>query len=233
MGTGVLVEVQYASASSTLPAVILMPPPEDIDLTQLLVRATGGGREALDAVFPVVYDELKELARAKLRMEREGHTLNATGLVHEAYLKLADQDRVTWQSRVHFFAVASLAMRRILVSYARSRKTGKRAGRSASLPLASAEHLATGDVFGEEEADDLLALDEALERLGSFNPKGADVVQYRFFGGLAHREIAEVMGVSEVTVRRRWAAAKAWLRSELDPAVVAHTGTLLAGAPPS
>jgi RNA polymerase sigma factor (TIGR02999 family) len=201
------------------------------DITRLLQQASGGRRDALDHLFPLVYDELRRLARAKLRMERVGHTLNATSLVHEAYLKLVDQDRVEWHSRAHFFAVASLAMRRILVNHAKGRSRAKRGGDSEPVPLDTADELSGVDpIFTDDEAAELVALDAALGRLQDFNPRGADVVQYRFFGGLVHQEIAEVTGVSEVTVRRRWAAAKAWLRAELDPAGLDRTETVLTGA---
>ena len=196
------------------------------EITRLLREASEGRKEVLDQLFPLVYDELRALARSKLRMEADGHTLNATGLVHEAYLKLVDQERVEWQSRAHFFAMAALSMRRILVNHAKGRKRVKRGGGERALTLDRfAEELALSDA----QAEELVALDEALERLKDFNPDGADVVQYRFFGGLAHQEIAEVTGVSEVTVRRRWAAAKAWLRAELAPGALERGTTLVLG----
>lgn len=190
-------------------------------VTHLLSEASAGDRKALDRLFPLVYDELKEISRARLRKERDGHTLNATALVHEAYMRLVAQDEVEWQSRSHFFAVASMAMRRILVSHARAKLAHKRGGGGADVPLDEvAEHVPGGDAMSADEATELVALDDALEELRGFNPRGADVVAYRFFGGLAHREIAEVTGVSEVTVRRRWRAAKTWLRGYLDPDTV-------------
>ena len=196
------------------------------EITRLLREASEGRKEVLDQLFPLVYDELRALARSKLRMEADGHTLNATGLVHEAYLKLVDQERVEWQSRAHFFAMAALSMRRILVNHAKGRKRVKRGGGERALTLDRfAEELALSDA----QAEELVALDEALERLKDFSPDGADVVQYRFFGGLAHQEIAEVTGVSEVTVRRRWAAAKAWLRAELAPGALERGTTLVLG----
>jgi RNA polymerase sigma factor (TIGR02999 family) len=205
-------------------------PERDTEITRLLHRASGGQKEAFDRLFPLVYEELRGLARAKLRAERDGHTLNATGLVHEAYLRLVDQDRVEWKSRAHFFAMAALAMRRILVNHAKGRKRIKRGGGAAPVPLEQVDDAALGaPIFSEQQASELLELDAALERLHGFNPQGADVVQYRFFGGLAHKEIAEVTGVSEVTVRRRWAAAKAWLRAELDPGAMVRTTEVLAG----
>ncbi|MEQ9401222.1 MAG: sigma-70 family RNA polymerase sigma factor [Longimicrobiales bacterium] len=204
------------------------PPREPAAVTRLLAEASGGDRSAMDRLFPLVYDELKAISRARLRREREGHTLNATALVHEAYLALVEQDRVEWQSRAHFFAVASLAMRRILISYARARLSEKRGGGQAHVPLDDvAGSVESPDVLSPDEATELVALDDALGELETFNPQGAEVVQYRFFGGLEHREIAEVTGVSEVTVRRRWTAAKTWLRGYLDPGLVDRTTSLL------
>ncbi len=150
------------------------------------------------------------MAASKLRLEREGHTLNATALVHEAYLKLVDQTRIEWQSRGHFFAVASQAMRRILVNYARERNAQKRGGRHEHVSLIDA-HVFQNTIDSER----LEALDDALTRLSAFDERGAEVVTYRYFGGLTHAEIGSVLGTSEVTVRRAWTAAKAWLKAEL------------------
>lgn len=196
-------------------------------VTLLLREASRGNRTALDELIPLVYDELKIIGRAKLRREPDGHTLNATALVHEAYVSLVEQERVEWQSSAHFFAVASLAMRRILVSHARAHLAEKRGGGAVPVPLDAVEEVAGAVMFTDEEAEDLVELDDALQRLKGFNPDGAAVVEYRFFGGLAHREIAAVTGVSEVTVRRRWAAAKAWLRSHVPPQSVDRTLTLI------
>ncbi len=180
------------------------------DLTQLLSDASAGNVDALNRVFPFVYGELRRLARSRRRRERDDHTLNTTALVHEAYLRLVDQRHVHWQNRAHFYAVASQAMRRILVNYAEMRNARKRGGGAEHVPF---HGLAGGP--GEGDAIDVLALDEALERLKAFNERGADVVTYRFFGGLTYEEIAEVMGTSAVTVRRAWTAARFWLRREL------------------
>lgn len=183
------------------------------EVTRLLERASHGNREAFDELFPVVYDELKAIARNRLRSERSGHTLGATALVHEAYLNLVDQERVEWQGRAHFFSVAAAAMRRILIDYARMKKRRKRGGDARHVSVESAdEH---GELISESQAIELLALDQALDRLRAFNEEGADVVVYRLFGGLTHEEIAEVSGVAEITVRRRWSAARAWLRGQL------------------
>ena len=181
------------------------------DVTRLLAEASGGNVEALNDLFPLVYDELRRIAHQRLRRERPGHTLSTTALVHEAYLKLAEQKRVEWQSRAHFYAVASHAMRRILVNYAEARRAGKRGGGAEHVPLEEA--LVALD---DAQLDELLAIDEALDRLKAFNPRGAEVVVHRFFGGLGHEDIAEALGVSVVTVRRSWTVAKAWLRKELS-----------------
>jgi RNA polymerase sigma factor (TIGR02999 family) len=163
-----------------------------------------------------VYEELKMLARGKLVFERKDHTLDTTSLVHEAYLKLVGQTRAEWHSRAQFFAVAAQAMRRILVDHARQRNSAKRSGGGRRVPLELAENVASNDsAFTADEADGLIALDSALDRLSQFNPRGASVVEYRFFGGLRFQEIGDVLGVSEVTARRSWTLAKTWLRREL------------------
>ncbi|MCI0434589.1 MAG: sigma-70 family RNA polymerase sigma factor [Gemmatimonadetes bacterium] len=179
-------------------------------LTEILVKASGGNVDAMNRLFPIVYDELRRLAHSRLRSERPDHTLNTTALVHEAYMKLVDQTRVHWQSRAHFFAIASRAMRRILVNYAEARKAAKRGGEAIRLPLEDA-----GLEISGQDMDDVLALNQALDRLAAFNPRGADVVVYRFFGGLAHEEIAQVTGASVMTVRRDWSAARSWLHQQL------------------
>lgn len=187
----------------------------DTAVTRLLNEAAGGSSEAYEALLPVIYEELKRLASGRLAVERAGHTLNATALVHETYLKLVDQDRVEWSSRSHFYAVASQAMRRILIDYARTRKRAKRGGDAEvlSIDLAGLE-----ERTGNEPSmdwDELLSLDGALQRLADENRRAADIVQYRFFGDLTYGEIAEVLGVSVPTVRRGWTFARMWLRREL------------------
>lgn len=179
--------------------------------TQLLKAWSGGDRVAADRLFPLVYDELRRLAHAKLRRERPGHTLSTTALVHEAYLRLIDQTRVEWQSRAHFFAIAAQAMRRILVDYARRRCAQKRGG--PQRPLALEE----GQVAVDEQAALVVTLDAALRRLGARSERMACVVECRFFGGLTQRETAEALGVSARTVRRDWQKARAWLYKELKP----------------
>lgn len=214
------VSVPGASRVSSTPAGMTKPDPPAEDLTELLAEASAGNVEALNRVFPLVYGELRHLARSRRRWERDDHTLNTTALVHEAYLRLVDQRRVQWQNRAHFYAVASQAMRRILVNHAEKRNAQKRGS--------GAEHVALPGLVAApdgEDTIDVLALDQALERLKAFNERGADVVTYRFFGGLTYEEIAEVMGTSAVTVRRAWTAARFWLRREL------REGTPGAGPP--
>ena len=186
-----------------------MPAPTE-DITDLLAGLSGGNRDVVDAILPRVYDELQALAHGQLRRERRDHTLNTTALVHEAYLKLVKQDRVTWQNRAHFFAIASTAMRRILINYAHKRNAEKRGGGQV---LATFEDGMGGG--REANVEELLALDAALERLGALNERQSRVVEYRFFGGLTHEEIAEVLDVSVPTVGRDWRFARAWLSREL------------------
>ena len=186
------------------------------DVTALLVDFQAGDRGAVDALLPHLYPQLEEMARRQLRGERDGHTLDTAALVHEAYLKLVDQTRADWQSRSHFLGVASIAMRRILVNYARKRRAAKRGGNEVAVTLHD------GEVGQVARADDLLALDEALDRLAQLDARSARVVEMWFFGGLEQTEIAQALGVSEKTVRRDWQSAKAWLshalRSDPPPA---------------
>lgn len=179
------------------------------DVTLLLVEASRGDRGAVDALLPHVYKELRRLAGGYMKREREGHTLDATGLVHEAYMRLVDQSRVEWQNRSHFFGIAATAMRRILVDHARARQADKRGG--------GIEHAEIVDdlVASDERGDELIAVDEALERLAVWDPVKSRVVELRFFGGLSIEECAEVMEVSVATVNRHWRMAKAWLHGEL------------------
>jgi RNA polymerase sigma factor (TIGR02999 family) len=180
------------------------------DVTQLLSDLRAGDADAVDAILPHVYGELQDLARRQLRGERDGHTLDTAALVHEAYLKLVRQDRVDWQSRAHFLGVASLAMRRILVNYARKRRAEKRGGGE----VAATYH--DGEIGKEAKTEELLALDEALDGLAARSERQARVVEMWFFGGLTHAEIAEALGVSEPTVRRDWRVARAWLSHVLS-----------------
>jgi RNA polymerase sigma factor (TIGR02999 family) len=189
--------------------------PEGGGITALLREAGGGNRAAFDRLLPLVYAELKRLAHGRLRLERPGHTLGTTALVHEAYFRLVGQTRTEWQNRGQFFAVASEAMRRILLDYAKRRRAAKRGGAGRTVPLDDAVDVPAGDLLSDDQSDELLALDGALRRLAEFNPRGAQVVQYRFFGGLSVEEIGAITSTSERTVRRAWMVAKAWLRQEL------------------
>lgn len=181
----------------------------DVDITGMLRDASEGRRASLEALFPVVYDDLRAIARRRMNQERAGHTLSATALVHEAYVRLVDQTRVQWRDRAHFFGVAAEAMRRILVDYARRRAAGKRGGGAEPLSLDATE------IPVQERASELLALDAALERLEALDERLARVVVYRFFGGLSEEEIAELIGVTTRTVRRDWVKARGWLYREL------------------
>jgi len=189
---------------------VISPHSRQLEVTRLLVQAHSGQREALDQLLPAVYEELRRIASGRLRFERVGHTLNATALVHEAYTRLVDQTRVEWQGRAHFFAVASEAMRRILVNHARARNAQRRGAGVLHVSLEE-EHVFASDAQSEQ----VEALGEALERLEAFDVRGAQVVTYRFFGGLTHDEVAEVLGVSEITVRRSWRSARAWLKLQM------------------
>ena len=180
------------------------------DVTEMLKEWSDGNTRVLDNLMPLVYEELRRQASRFLRKERAGHTLQTTALIHEAYLKLIDQKNVEWQNRAHFFAIASTAMRRILVDYARERHREKRGGAGGNLPLDEALQISS-----KEKPIDLVALDEALTRLAGFDPRQARIVELRYFSGLDTDEPAAVLGVSNATVRRDWSFAKAWLRQEI------------------
>jgi len=180
------------------------------DVTKLLADCSQGNQDALAKLLPLVYEELRRLASSYLKRERVGHTLQATALVHEAYLRLVDQRSVQWQNRGHFFAVAAQAMRRILVNHAVSRGRQKRGGGHARVSLE--EPVA---VIGEQDID-LVALDEALHKLANLDQRKSQLVELRFFDGLSAEEAGEVLGVSLATVKREWDLAKAWLRREVE-----------------
>ena len=182
----------------------------DLEITRLLQDWSEGNQTALDKLMPLVYDELRRQAARYLRNERQGHTLQTTALIHEAYLKLLGYERIEWQNRVHFFAIASTAMRRILVDYARERKREKRGGIAENLPLDEALQISA-----DEKSVDLIALDEALNRLAKLSARQARVVELRYFSGLSNDETAEVLGVSNATVRNDWNLAKAWLKLQI------------------
>ena len=175
----------------------------------MLIDWTHGDTEAPAKLMPLVYDELRQLARQYLQRERPDHTLQATGLVHEAYLRLVDQSTASWENRAHFFGVAAQLMRRILVDYARSHRAEKRGGGWDK--LAFDEAIAPS----AERSVDLVALDDALKDLLALDPRQSQIVELRFFGGLTNEEVGEVLDISPRTVKREWRMAKAWLRREI------------------
>jgi RNA polymerase sigma-70 factor, ECF subfamily len=179
------------------------------EITRLLVEWGNGDQQALERLTPLVYEELHRLARRYLRQERQGHTLQSTALVHEAYLKLVGQHSVRWQNRAQFFGIAAQLIRRILVDYARNKHAAKRGADAPKLSLDEA--LA---VPGERDLD-LVALDDALETLAKLDPRQSRLVELRFFAGLTVEETAEVLQMSPATVKRDWTAAKAWLFREI------------------
>ncbi len=185
----------------------------DESVTQLLVIAGAGDRRALDRLFPLVYDQLRVLARARLRGGPRAHTLNTTALVHEAFIKLTAGEAPSWQGRAHFFAIASRAMRFVLISYARERNAQKRGGGVAELALDDALNLVGPEVG--LQAEELLTLDHALEQLAEQDQQLAELVEMRFFGGMKYEEIAEVTGQSLSTVKRAWRRARAWLYTSI------------------
>lgn len=180
------------------------------DVTALLIDWNNGNRQALDALLPLVYDELRRLAARYLRRERPGHTLQGTALVHEAYIRLIDQSRVEWQNRAHFFGVAAQMIRRILVDHARAKKSAKRGGAAPKLTLDESLDLPQGPDI------DLVRLDDALSDLERIDPQQARMVELRFFTGLSIEETAAALKVSPATVKRDWVLAKAWLFRELS-----------------
>ncbi len=180
------------------------------EATQLFTDWSDGDAVSLDELIPVVYDELRRLARHYLSRERVDHTLQPTALVHEVYLRLIGQDNVRWQNRAHFFAVAAQMMRRILVDHAKGHHRTKRGGGAIKLSLDEAINLSV------EGAMDLVALDEALARLSATDPRKSQVVELRYFGGMSVEETAEILGISHKTVMREWVTARAWLYRELS-----------------
>jgi RNA polymerase sigma factor (TIGR02999 family) len=179
------------------------------EITQLLTEINNGNRDAEARLMPLVYAELRRLAAHYIRQERPGHSMQATALVHEAYLRLVDQ-RGDWKSRAHFFGVAAQMMRRILVDHARAKIAEKRGGGREKVSLDEAL------VFSEQPSVEILALDEALTRLEEWDPRQSRIVELMFFGGLNEEETADVVGVSTRTVKRDWSMAKAWLYKELS-----------------
>ena len=181
-----------------------------VQITRLLKAWSDGDQAAADELAPLVYQELRRMARRYMQREREGHTLQTTALVNEAYLRLVDAGEVRWQDRVHFFAVSAQMMRRILVDAARAKGTGKRGGQSPHVNLNEALDAAPA------RASELIALDEALEELARMDPRKAKVVELRYFGGLSVEETAEVVKMSPQSVMRDWKLAKAWLLRALS-----------------
>ena len=179
-------------------------------VTQLLHEWSDGDKDAPARLMPLVYDELRKLAGRYLSRERSDHTLQATALVHEAYLQLVDQTQVSWQSRAHFYGFAAQAMRHILVDHARARAADKRGGGAVKLDLEEA------DILPEQRATEIVALDDALKVLAKFDERKSKIVELRFFGGLTEEEIATHLGISERTVKRDWKMARLWLYRELN-----------------
>ncbi len=184
--------------------------PTSHEITRLLLAWSEGDKQALDRLVPLVYDELRRLAKNYMRKERAGQTLQTTALIHEAYLRLIDADRVQWRNRAHFFGIAARLMRQILVARARERGCQKRGGGAERVSLDESM------VIDERLNEDLVALDEALGELSQFDARMAQVVEMRFFGGLTEEEIAAALDVSTKTVRRDWRLARSWLRRKLS-----------------
>ncbi|SPE26021.1 RNA polymerase, sigma-24 subunit, ECF subfamily [Candidatus Sulfopaludibacter sp. SbA3] len=184
-----------------------MPGPQEF--TQLLVSWRNGDKTALDAMTPVLYDELRRVARRLLAAERADHTLQPTALVHEAYLRLVDQRAVDWQNRAHFLGIAASMMRRILINHAKAYKAAKREGYAEAITLDDALGIFTNPRV------DLLDLDQSLDKLTKLDPQQGKVVELRYFGGLSIEETAEVMGISPATVKREWGTARLWLIQQM------------------
>jgi RNA polymerase sigma factor (TIGR02999 family) len=186
---------------------MVVPSPKEV--TRLLVDWGNGDQAALDELIPLVYDELRRLAGRYMRRESQGHTLQTSALVNEAYMRLVDQRSVQWQNRAHFFGVAAQLMRRILVDHARSRSRAKRGAGAQMVSLAEQAVIS-------EEASEVIALDEALKNLAEMDPRKCQIVEMRFFGGLTNEEVAEVLKVTSRTVEREWRKAKAWLHRAIS-----------------
>jgi RNA polymerase sigma-70 factor (ECF subfamily) len=180
------------------------------EITELLLSWSNGDQAALDQLIPLVYPELKRLARRYMGRENADHTLQTSALINEAYLRLIDRRNVRWQDRAHFFAVAAQIMRHILVDHARMYRYGKRGGGTIHVPLDE------GTIVREERAGELVALDDALRRLAAIDPRKSQIVELRFFGGLTVEETSEVMNLAPITIMREWRAAKAWLWREIS-----------------
>lgn len=185
-------------------------------VTHLLSSLAAGDRQASEQLLPLVYDQLRRAAQQKMAQERTSHTLSATALVHEAYMRLVGDDDVKWDGRAHFYAAAAEAMRRILIEHARSRNRVKRGGDRQRVPLSVV------DLAADPDPDQILSLDAAIERLGKEDPRLAEIVRLRFYAGLSVEETASALGVSDRTIKRDWAFARAWLHRDLESASDAH-----------
>ncbi|TWT76329.1 RNA polymerase sigma factor [Planctomycetes bacterium CA13] len=184
--------------------------PDEIDVAATLSDVADGDKDAAERLMPLVYDRLRYLARNMLSQEAPGHTLQPTALVNETYLRMADQTRVNWRGKTHFFAIGAKMMRRILVDHARSRKRIKRGGEAQRIPLEDDLKVTM------RNDEDVLAVEAALTKLGEIDSRQAEIVELRFFGGLTIEEVAEVIGVSKRTVESEWTMVRAWLRRELS-----------------
>ena len=186
-----------------------MAQPSAQEITRLLLAWGQGDQTALERLMPLVYEELRRLARRHMNRQRPGHTLQTTALVNEAYLRLIDSSQVQWQNRAHFFAVSAQLMRRILVDFARSRKSLKRGAEARQITLDDSLEVSS------ERGADMIALDDALNALAEMNPRQSQIVELRYFGGLSEEEVAEALKISPRTARRDWSLARAWLYREL------------------
>lgn len=183
---------------------------DERQITEMLAAWSGGDESSIDRLLPLVEAELRRIAHNYMRGENPAHTLQTTALVNEAYLKMVDQTRVTWQNRAHFFGVSAQIMRRILINYARDKKAGKRGGENAvRLNIDEVQ------IMSAEKSDELIALDESLERLALFDKLKSRIVEMRYFGGLSLEETAEVLGVSPSTVSLHWRLARVWLKNDI------------------
>jgi RNA polymerase sigma factor, TIGR02999 family len=210
------IRVGYSIAMALDPAGPISDTAPSDNITGLLLAAGQGDRAALEACFPLVYQELKTIARRQRRAWHGNPTLNTTALIHEAYLKIVDQKHVGATSRAHFFAIASTAMRHILCNYARDRSRKKRGGEVEEVSLRHVDLASRTPDISDEAADSLTALADALERLGQISKRQCQVVECRFFAGLSVEETALALGVSPATVKRDWTFARAWLHREMD-----------------
>ncbi len=187
-----------------------MPPGTSYPVTELLTRWSSGDTSAREALVPLVYNELRRIARRCLSGQRSGHTLQPTALVHEAYLRLVRYDSIDWRDRAHFFALAAQIMRQILVDHARKHTAAKRGGNAVTVVVDEASAVA------KQTSLDLLALDDALKQLASLDPRQSQIVELRFFGGLSIEETAEAVNISPATIKREWATARLWLLHEMN-----------------